>query len=341
MIFEHLYVTAAYNKKRTSVLPAAFIKLVIYCTAFITIIGCHNSSTMSQLFLQQQKSTELDPFPHIIAFANQKIHQIQFNSFTKRSSGCIHIYYILEGKFDWVINGKPFILYPGDTAVIMPGQEFGSEKGFLDPGVLSWVSIAPHAFASGSNLLLGAWSGIPENESRAIGKLFFLNNVSVLSKLPAAGVIFQALQKEITDREMGFAIRVNQLIDELLITMVRHLTRQNNLQRDFPQTFMKLEQALRSNLDHQWMVEEMALMVGLGTTAFTEKVKNYTGFSPLHYLINIRIAEAIKLLKNTDKAVTDIALDTGFYSSQHFATTFKKLTGYTPRQFRLNNTKNT
>ena len=97
---------------------------------------------------------------------------------------------------------------------------------------------------------------------------------------------------------------------------------------------MKLEQTLRENLSHQWTVEEMAALVGLGTTAFSEKVKNYTGFSPLNYLINIRISEAIKLLKQQEVNVTDIALDIGFYSSQHFATTFKKLTGYTPREFR-------
>ena len=84
----------------------------------------------------------------------------------------------------------------------------------------------------------------------------------------------------------------------------------------------------------------MAALVGLGTTAFTEKLKNYTGFSPLNYLINIRISEAIKLLKQEDVNMTDIALDTGFYSSQHFATTFKKLTGYTPREFRKKNIPN-
>jgi AraC-like DNA-binding protein len=97
---------------------------------------------------------------------------------------------------------------------------------------------------------------------------------------------------------------------------------------------MKLEQSLRENLSHQWTVEEMAALVGLGITAFSEKVKSYTGFSPLNYLINIRISEAIKLLKRRDVHVTDIALDVGFYSSQHFATTFKKLTGYTPSEFR-------
>ena len=81
----------------------------------------------------------------------------------------------------------------------------------------------------------------------------------------------------------------------------------------------------------------MAAQVGMGTTMLTERVKNYSGFSPINYLINIRISEAIKLLKRPDVSVTDIALDTGFYSSQHFSTTFKKLTGYTPGEFRKNN----
>jgi AraC-like DNA-binding protein len=103
---------------------------------------------------------------------------------------------------------------------------------------------------------------------------------------------------------------------------------------------MQLEQTLRENLSHQWTVEEMAALVGLGTTMFTEKVKSYTGFSPLNYLITIRISEAIRMLKGNDQNVTDIALDTGFYSSQHFSTTFKKLTGYTPSDFRKKNISN-
>ena len=52
------------------------------------------------------------------------------------------------------------------------------------------------------------------------------------------------------------------------------------------------------------------------------------------YLINLRISEAIRMLKSSTISLTDIALDTGFYSSQHFSTTFKKLTGYTPGHFR-------
>lgn len=149
--------------------------------------------------------------------------------------------------------------------------------------------------------------------------------------------MFQTLHHEFLHQEIGYTARINQLIDELFILVARQLTRQNDSRRDFPQTFLKLEQTLRENLSHQWTVEEMAALVGLGITAFSEKVKNFTGFSPLNYLINLRITEAIKLLKRLDVHVTDIALDVGFYSSQHFATTFKKLTGYTPSEFRKKN----
>jgi AraC-like DNA-binding protein len=184
---------------------------------------------------------------------------------------------------------------------------------------------------------LGKWSSLSENECKTINKILLLNNAPILTKLKEAGIIFQSLQQEIQNQEIGFGTRVNQLIDELFILVARQLTRQNDSRRDFPQTFMKLEQTLRSNLSHQWTVEEMAALVGLGTTAFSEKVKSFTGFSPLNYLINIRISEAIKLLKRQDVNVTDIALEIGFYSSQHFATTFKKLTGYTPSEFRKKN----
>jgi AraC-like DNA-binding protein len=189
-------------------------------------------------------------------------------------------------------------------------------------------------------MIPGKWSGLSESESLAAGKILLLSHSPVLSKFSEAGRLFQCMQNELFNQETGYFTRVNQLIDELFISMVRQLTRQNNSGRDFPKTFMQLEQTLRQDLSHQWTVEEMAAVVGMGTTLFNEKVKSYSGFSPINYLINIRISEAIKLLKKQEVSVTDIALDTGFYSSQHFSTTFKKLTGYTPSEFRKNNLLN-
>ncbi|MBL7856307.1 MAG: helix-turn-helix transcriptional regulator [Cyclobacteriaceae bacterium] len=290
---------------------------------------------MNQFILQQGHARELHAFPHILEFALKKNNSIQLNSLHATSTDSVRIYSIVDGKFEWVIGEQNHILYPGDLAVILPGQTFRGEKDILNIGTLSWIHLRLEKIDA-TGMSLGKWSYLSRTECLTIGKILLLNLTTVL-KLKECQGILTTLRQELMNQEIGFTTRVNQLIDELFISIARQSTRQNNSQRDFPQTFMKLEQTLRQNLAHQWTVEEMAALIGLGTTTFTEKVKNYTGFSPLNYLINIRISEAIKLLNRQDENVTDIALGTGFYSSQHFSTTFKKLTGYTPSEFRKRN----
>jgi AraC-like DNA-binding protein len=291
---------------------------------------------MNQYFLKKD-CKELHAFPHIVEFAFKKINTVQFDSLKKETSEYVRLYYVIDGRFDWVIEDQPYVLYPDDLAIILPGQRFGGEKDLLDIGTISWMHLEVQQLERNGKIEMGKWSRLTESECRTIGRILLLNSCPVLSKLKEARIHFQNIYNEFNNQEIGYATRVNLLIDELLISIARQLTRQNDSRRDFPQTFMKLEQKLRENLSHQWTVEEMAALVGLGLTAFSEKVKSFTGFSPLNYLINIRISEAIKLLKRADVHVTDIAFDVGFYSSQHFATTFKKLTGYTPSEFRKKN----
>lgn len=290
---------------------------------------------MNQFLLQQGHTRELHAFPHILEFALKKNTSIQLNSLSTTTTTSLRIYYILEGKFDWYIDDNHHILFPGDLAIILPGQTFRGEKDLLNIGTLSWIHLQVEKINT-LGMALGIWSSLSKSECITIGKILSLNNMPIVKFKDAQGILL-SLREELQNQEIGFVTRTNQLIDELFICIARQSTRQNNSQRDFPQTFMKLEQTLRQNLSHQWTVEEMAALIGLGTTTFTEKVKNYTGFSPLNYLINIRISEAIKLLKRQEENVTDIALNTGFYSSQHFSTTFKKLTGYTPSEFRKRN----
>lgn len=285
----------------------------------------------------KKECEELHAFSHIIEFASKKINTIQFDTLKKQSADYFRYYYVNDGRFDWVIEEKHYVLFPGDLAVILPGQSFGGEKDFLDIGTISWMHLELEQFEKNGKIAMGKWSRLSDHECKTIGRILLQNNCPILSEVKEVGDLFQNMQNEFINQEIGYVSSVNQLIDQLFILTARQLTHQNNSRRDFPQTFMKLDQSLRENLSHQWTLEEMAALVGLGTTAFSEKVKNYTGFSPLNYLINIRITEAIKLLKRPDVHVTDIALDVGFYSSQHFATTFKKLTGYTPSDFRKKN----
>jgi len=294
---------------------------------------------MNQFELIYGKSEELRLFPHIIEFGMVKNSSIGQNKLPKSSANGVKFFYVSEGKFQWDIHNSKYTLYPGDLAVILPGQEFGSCHDVLEIGSFTWIHI--HAQQRGmEEIALDAWSSLSENELLLISKILLLNSPLVIANFNDGGKILKCIQQELFGQEVGHYTRVNNQIDELFILIARQLTRQTNPGRDFSKIFMKLEEALRRDLSHQWTVEEMAALVGLGTTLFNNKVKSYSGFSPLNYLINIRISEAIKLLKKKDVSITDIALDIGFYSSQHFSTTFKKLIGYTPREYRKNNSYN-
>lgn len=287
---------------------------------------------MNHTLLKQGVCKELEDFPYILEFAHKKNSTIQFNSFDVKVSNSLCIYFVLEGKFSWIIDSTEHTLYPGDLAIILPGQQCGNKESILNIGTIMWIKLDV-----GKSQLIGNWSHLCKKDRSSIEQIIMTNKEQLVLKLKEAGTLLQQLQIELLNEEVGFASRVVQMLDEIFITTARQLIRQNNSRRDFPQTFFKLEQALRQNLAHQWSVEEMAAFTGMGTTAFTEKVKSFSGFSPLNYLINLRITEALKLLKRNEVNVTEIALKIGFYSSQHFSTTFKKLTGYTPSEFRKNN----
>ena len=85
---------------------------------------------MNQCYLKKE-CKELHAFPHIIEFGFKKINTIQFDSFNKEDSEFIRFYYVFDGRFDWTIDDEHYILYPGDLAVILPGQTVGGEKDFL------------------------------------------------------------------------------------------------------------------------------------------------------------------------------------------------------------------
>ena len=62
--------------------------------------------------------------------------------------------------------------------------------------------------------------------------------------------------------------------------------------------------------------------------------KQYTGLSPINYLITLRIQKAKELMISTDLPLVQIALESGFYDQSHFSNCFVKLVGLTPGEYR-------
>ncbi|MCY9136406.1 bifunctional transcriptional activator/DNA repair enzyme AdaA [Bacillus atrophaeus] len=62
--------------------------------------------------------------------------------------------------------------------------------------------------------------------------------------------------------------------------------------------------------------------------------KKAEGITPLEYIQKKRIAAAAQYLELTDQSIRKIGLAVGIPNTAHFATLFKKRTGYTPTKYR-------
>ena len=63
---------------------------------------------------------------------------------------------------------------------------------------------------------------------------------------------------------------------------------------------------------------------------FERKFKEFSGFSPKTYSRIMRFQAALKQF-GTNKSLTDIAYDCGYYDQSHFINDFKEFSGYTPQ----------
>ena len=85
-------------------------------------------------------------------------------------------------------------------------------------------------------------------------------------------------------------------------------------------------------------LEEVAEHIHLNASYLSALFKKATNANFRDYLNKVRIAEAQRLLVNTDSTIVDIAANCGFNDQSYFTKVFKKATGMTPRQYRSRST---
>ncbi len=78
----------------------------------------------------------------------------------------------------------------------------------------------------------------------------------------------------------------------------------------------------------------LADMIHLSVSQFERKFKKTFQLSPVKHITNVRINAAKQQLASSDKKVSSIAQDTGFYDHSHLTREFIRHTGMTPTQYR-------
>jgi AraC family transcriptional regulator len=99
----------------------------------------------------------------------------------------------------------------------------------------------------------------------------------------------------------------------------------------------RLKQAveyIQAHLVEDLSLSDIADELGMSQYYFCHLFKRSTGMSPHQFLIRQRVEQAKHLLKQTERTITDIALECGFANQSHFAKCFRQYMGMNPNQFR-------
>ncbi|GHO73262.1 AraC family transcriptional regulator [Ktedonobacter sp. SOSP1-85] len=80
---------------------------------------------------------------------------------------------------------------------------------------------------------------------------------------------------------------------------------------------------------------QIAQAIGLHPGYATDLFRKTIGITIMDYLAQHRIAHAQRLLATTNRTVLDIAMEVGFNSASRFYATFQKITGQSPRAYRV------
>ena len=83
-------------------------------------------------------------------------------------------------------------------------------------------------------------------------------------------------------------------------------------------------------------LDEISLVAGYSKSHFSRTFKEMTGINFSKYLVQVRIENAEKLLRNSDQSIYDISLEVGFNDYSYFSKAFKDAYGLSPKEYRKN-----
>ncbi|MBC8732702.1 helix-turn-helix domain-containing protein [Paraburkholderia sp. UCT2] len=136
---------------------------------------------------------------------------------------------------------------------------------------------------------------------------------------------------------------VDTLAHALVAHLLQHYSSGNDARRGgvtrperlVPRRIRRVTEYIRTNLAEDLAIAELAEQAGLSSFHFARVFRRETGETPHQFVTRLRLEEAARLLRATDRTVLQIALEVGFENASHFSVQFKRGYGATPLAYRL------
>jgi len=147
--------------------------------------------------------------------------------------------------------------------------------------------------------------------------------------------IFKQMIQELQRCQADYKEMLTILLQQIFISIHRYLTTEHKLKNDYLD--MEMEAALKYFNEHyntELCIEEYARSKGMSVSWFIRSFKQYTGTTPMQYIVAVRITNAQMLLETTNDTITEIGHIVGYENPLYFSRIFKKQKGVSPSEYR-------
>ena len=153
------------------------------------------------------------------------------------------------------------------------------------------------------------------------------------SELVEAIHLVDQLEQELLDRSPGFGVMATTTLLQLATFLSRCYSRSRHSDS---KSLLRVATAI-SHIERNYAdpitLDELIAISGMSRRSFLRTFEATMGYPPITYLIRLRVLHAGKLLQQSERSITEIAMAVGFSDSNYFSRKFRAVLGSSPREY--------
>ncbi len=245
--------------------------------------------------------------------------------------------FITSGEVEWATPTSRDVLRKRDVYITHPGEMHWGCDSTMHPCTLYWVILGSldHGYT---------WPDLDQGAAMQANDLLRQMRPHRLRgtrrAFDALTELFEehaATRTRPTSQQALGVANARAALHRLVIELVRTSDERNKTHTQSADLLASTQTAiqilLREPHDPQ-VIRRMCRSMGMNYNQLNEAFVEHLGATISQYCLRQRIRLARARLEQSDASVTEIAAEFGFSSGQHFATTFRRVTGLTPSSCR-------
>ena len=241
----------------------------------------------------------------------------------------IEIFAVLEGELSFFLNEEEYPLKAGEFLIINSNEIHSIHAPERNETVVLQIPLKQfeNYFTAQRYIRFSMKAGNPEIDAH-------------MAKL------IRILYGIYSEREMGYEFRSRSLYYEIMYYLVSHYRVTEVREKELHYSrrldaLSKITAYMREHYPDDLKLSEVASTFGYSSEYLSRMFKKYAKVNFKTYLQDIRMTYAYRELSNTDKTISQIAMDNGFCTSRAFSKEFVRRYGILPSESRKNGKKQT